>query len=51
MGVEASRRAEWSSGHALGLRVLQGFGPRDDRRQAGGPGLTGLEIDDRNLHC
>lgn len=50
VGVEVSHRGQRTSSNALGLRVLQGFGPRDDRRKTGSSGLTGLEIDDRNLH-
>lgn len=50
VGVEVSHRAERTSGNTLGLRVLQGFGSRDDRRKTGGPRLTGLEIDDRNRY-
>lgn len=49
MGVRVPRRAEGGSGNALGLRVLQGFGPGDDGRKTGGPGLTGLETDGRVL--
>lgn len=49
VGVQVSRRAGWTSADALGLGMLQGFAPRDDGGKTGGPGLTGLQIDDRNL--
>lgn len=48
VGVQVPRGARRSSGDAPGLRVLQGFGPRDDRREARGPGLTALQMGDKS---
>lgn len=43
VGIRDGSGARLPSVNTLGLRVLQGFRSRDDWREPGGSGLTGLE--------